>query len=250
MKALILTAGMSRRLRPLTDHTPKCLLSVGGTPILRRALRNLLSVGFDDFTVVTGFEAAKVRGAIDEWFPELPVRFVDNGEYATTNNAYSLELAAPLCAGREFVLLDGDIIYDVAVVQRLLDAGPDCLALRTQGDIGLEEVKVAVDGNGRIEGIGKEVAVPSAIGESVGIEYFSAATSRELFRVLDQRVHRQGYINEYYEAAFQEMFDGGVSMRALDIAPHYAIEIDTREDLAAANNFMLQRRSITSSAAG
>lgn len=250
MKALILTAGCSRRLRPLTDHTPKCLLSVGGMPILRRALRNLLSVGFDDFTVVTGFEAAKVRNAIDEWYPELKVRFVDNADYATTNNAYSLELAAPLLSGHEFVLLDGDIIYDVGVLQKLIDAGPDCLALRSQGDIGLEEVKVAVDANGRIEGIGKEVPVPSAVGESVGIEYFSAASSRKLFRVLDHRVHRQGYVNEYYEASFQEMFDAGVTMRAIDIAPHYAIEIDTREDLAAANEIMLERRSMTSSAAG
>lgn len=249
MKALILTAGCSRRLRPLTDHTPKCLLSVGGVPILRRALRNLIGLGFTDFTVVTGYLSHRVEDAIGTWFPELSVRYIDNPDYATTNNAYSLELAGQALAGEEFFLLDGDIIYDAGVVQKLLDHGPDCLALRSQGDIGLEEVKVAVDAGGRIEQIGKEVPVPSAVGESVGIEYFSAATSEQMFRVLRDRVHGQGFVNEYYEASFQEMYDQGVRMRAIDISPYYAIEIDTRDDLAAANKIMLGRRSLTRSAA-
>lgn len=248
MKALILTAGFARRLRPLTDHTPKCLLSVGGMPILRRALRNLIGLGFDDFTVVTGFLAPRVRAAIASWYPDLRVTYIDNPDYATTNNAYSLELAGQVLAGQEFVLLDGDIIYDVGVLQKLVEHGPDCLALRTQGDIGLEEVKVAVDGH-RISAIGKEVPVPEAVGESVGIEFFSAASSTALFRALKDRVHGQGLVDEYYEASFQQMFDEGVSMRAIDIAPHYAIEIDTRDDLAAANRILLARRSLTDSAA-
>lgn len=249
MKALILTAGCSRRLRPLTDHTPKCLLSVGGMPILRRALRNLIGLGFDDFTVVTGYLAHRVRAAITSWYPDLTVTYIDNPDYATTNNAYSLELAGAALAGEEFVLLDGDIIYDAGVLQKLIEHGPDCLALRSQGDIGLEEVKVSVQGH-RISAIGKEVPVPEAVGESVGIEFFSADSSTALFRALADRVHGQGLVNEYYEASFQQMFDEGVSMRAVDIAPHYAIEIDTREDLAAANRILLTRRSLTNSAAG
>jgi len=248
MKALILTAGCSRRLRPLTDHTPKCLLSVGGVPILQRALRNLIGLGFDDFTVVTGYLAHRVRDAIGTWFPELSVEYIDNPDYATTNNAYSLELAGRALAGEELFLLDGDIIYDVGVVQKLLDRGADCLALRSEGTIGLEEVKVAVAGD-RIEQIGKEVAVPSAVGESVGIEYFSGATSERLFAILADRVRGQGLVNEYYEAAFQQMFDEGVSMGAVDITPHYAIEIDTPDDLAAANRILLSRRSATGRAA-
>ncbi len=248
MKALILTAGCSRRLRPLTDHTPKCLLSVGGVPILQRALRNLRGLGFDDVTVVTGFIAHRVRDAIGGWFPDLAVEYIDNPDYATTNNAYSLELAGHALSGEEFVLLDGDIIYDVGVVQKLLDRGPDCLALRTEGTIGLEEVKVAVAGD-RIAQIGKEVSVPSAVGESVGIEYFSGASSERLFSILADRVRGQGLVNEYYEAAFQQMFDEGVSMSAVNITPHYAIEIDTRDDLAAANRFLLSRRSATRRAA-
>jgi choline kinase len=217
-------------------------------PILRRALRNLLGLGFTDFTIVTGFLADKVKAAIASWYPDLRVTYINNPDYATTNNAYSLELANTALAGCEFVLLDGDIIYDIGVLQKLIEHGPDCLALRTEGDIGLEEVKVSVAG-ARITAIGKEVPVPEAVGESVGIEYFSVASSNALFAALADRVHGQGLVDEYYEASFQQMFDAGVTMNAIDIAPYYAIEIDTRDDLAAANRILLARRSLTDAAA-
>ena len=249
MKALILTAGCSRRLRPLTDRSPKCLLTVGGAPILRQSVDNLIAVGLDELTVVTGYLADKVRDALAAWFPTLRVEFIDNPDYATTNNAYSLLLAAPALGGKEFFLLDGDIIYDVEILNVLRRHGPNCLALRTMGDIGMEEVKVATDRAGLIEAIGKEVAVPSAAGESVGIEYFTAATSAFLFDVLHERVINKGQVNEYYEAAFQEMIDRGAAIDAIDIGAHYAIEIDTREDLAAANRTLLTRKSVTDSAA-
>jgi choline kinase len=248
MRVLILTAGYARRLRPLTDHVPKCLLQVAGTPILRRSLDHLVALGMKELVVVTGHEAGKVRDAITHWYPKLSVTFIDNPDYLTTNNAYSLLMSRPALDGREFFLLDGDILYDAGAMEKLLAAGPDCLALRT-GALGLEEVKVELDGGGRIAAIGKEVPVPSAAGESVGIQYFSAATSTALYRALDQRVMAEGRVDEYYEASFQQMIEGGVHLRAIDIAPFYAIEIDTREDLAAANETLLARASRTDSAA-
>jgi choline kinase len=249
MKALILTAGCSVRLRPLTDRSPKCLLTVGGAPILRRSVDNLRQMGLDELVVVTGYLGDMVRRSLTGWYPDLPIRFIDNPVYATTNNAYSLLAARPALDGHEFFLLDGDIVYDVEVVQLLAGHGPDCLALRTSGSIGLEEVKVAAGPDRRITGIGKEVPVFGAAGESVGIEYFAPATSSALFAVLHDRVAVKGGVNEYYEAAFQEMIDRGVALTAVDIGAHYAIEIDTREDLAAANEALLARPSRIDAAA-
>ncbi len=249
MKALILTAGCSVRLRPLTDRTPKCLLTVGGVPILRRSVDNLLQMGLEELVVVTGYLGDMVRSALTGWFPELPIRFIDNPDYASTNNAYSLLLARPALDDQEFFLLDGDIVYDAEVVGLLAQHGPDCLALRTSGTIGMEEVKVAIGPTGHIAGIGKEVPVPGAAGESVGIEYFAAATASSLFSVLHQQVIEQGEVNEYYEAAFQEMIDRGAALTAIDIGRSYAIEIDTREDLAAANETLLTRKTVTAAAA-
>lgn len=235
MKAVILAAGCATRLRPHTDDRPKTLLPVAGVPILRRTMTSLLRCGFDEFVIGTGYLEDQVRGAVDAWFPSLPVTFVSNPDFRSTNNAYSLALTRPHVDGSAFILLDGDVVFDVGVVEQLLAHGPDCLAVRSVGDIGLEEVKVTADAHDRVLAIGKHVPVRTAMGESVGIELFSADSSRKLYAALQRRVHDQGLINEYYEASFQEMIDDGATLYGVDIGTRYAAEIDTYEDLCAAN---------------
>src|ERR1700761_6277575 len=174
MKAVILAAGCATRLRPYSDDTPKTPLPVGGVPILRRPLTNLLRVGFDQFVIGTGYLEHMVRDAVDSWFPGLDATYVINHDYRTTNNAYSLLLTRAHVETDGFILLDGDVVFDVSVVEELVDRGPDCLAGRSVGEIGLEEVKVTADHDDRVLAIGKHVPVRSAMGESVGIELFSA----------------------------------------------------------------------------
>jgi choline kinase len=241
MKAVVLAAGCATRLRPHTDDTPKTLLPVSGVPILRRTITNLLRCGFDQFVVGTGYLEHMVRDAVATWFPGLDVEFVSNPDYKTTNNAYSLLLTRAHVETDGFLLIDGDVVFDAAVVEGLLDRGPDCLAVRSVGQIGLEEVKVTADKLDRVLAIGKHVPVRSAMGESVGIELFSAATSRRMFSVLHHRTHELGLVNEYYEAAFQQVIDEGTTLYGVDIGTMYATEIDTYEDLVAANHRLSQR---------
>ena len=93
MKAVILAAGTATRLRPLTEHTPKCLLEVAGRPILRRLLDHLTATGISEVAIVLGYLGSKIRDAVAAWKPGIPVRFIDNAEYASTNNGYSTLLA-------------------------------------------------------------------------------------------------------------------------------------------------------------
>jgi choline kinase len=241
MKAVILAAGCATRLRPYSDDTPKTLLPVGGVPILRRTITNLLRVGFDEFVIGTGYLEHMVRDAVGAWFAGLDVTYVTNHEFRFTNNAYSLLLARDQVEHEGFILLDGDVVFDVAVVEELVDRGPDCLAVRSVGELGLEEVKVTADHEDRVLAIGKHVPVRSAMGESVGIELFSSGSSRRLFRALDQRVREQRLVNEYYEAAFQQIIDEGCTLYGVDIGSRYATEIDTIDDLMAANARLAQR---------
>ena len=235
MKAVILAAGCATRLRPHSDDRPKTLLPVGGVPILRRTITSLLRCGFDQFVIGTGYLEHMVREAVASWFPTLDVTFVTNPDFRTTNNGYSLMLCAPHVENDAFILLDGDVVFDIAVVEQLVQHGPDCLAVRSVGGIGLEEVKVTADSNDRVLAIGKHVPVRSAMGESVGIELFSASSSKRLFAALDLRVRQQGLINEYYEASFQQIIDDGASLYGVDMGSLYATEIDTIDDLMAAN---------------
>ncbi len=241
MKAVILAAGCATRLRPHSDDTPKTLLPVGGVPILRRTITSLLRVGFDQFVIGTGYLEHMVRESVAAWFPGLDVTFVTNKDFRTTNNGYSLLLCRPHVETDGFILLDGDVVFDLEVIEELVDRGPDCLAVRSVGEIGLEEVKVTADHHDRVLAIGKHVPVRSAMGESVGIELFSASSSRRLFGALHQRVVERGLVNEYYEAAFQQVIDDGSALYGVDIGSMYATEIDTIEDLLAANARLAQR---------
>src|SRR5437870_3888633 len=95
-----------------------------------------------------------------------------------------------------------------------------------------------VIGTGYLEHMVRDAG--SAMGESVGREWFSAATSQRLFSALHQRVTEQGSINEYYEAAFQQIVDEGCTLYGVDIGTMYATEIDTVEDLLAAEARLAQ----------
>jgi choline kinase len=241
VKAVILAAGCATRLRPHSDDTPKTLLPVGGVPILRRTMTSLMRAGFDQFVIGTGYLEHMVRDAVASWFPGLDVTYVTNADFRTTNNAASLLLTREHVEPDGFILLDGDVVFDLGIIEELVERGPDCLAVRSVGEIGLEEVKVTADVHDRVLAIGKHVPVRSAMGESVGIELFSAATSRKLFAALHQRVREQGLVNEYYEASFQQILDEGTTLYGVDIGSMYACEIDTIDDLRGANQHLAQR---------
>jgi choline kinase len=231
MKTVLLAAGAATRLRPLTEHTPKCLLDVAGRSILARALANLVAAGLDDVVIVTGFQAEKIRAAVATGFPGLRVTWVHNAEWATTNNSVSLLLAAPAVAAQPFVLLDSDIVFEPGVLGAVLGAPHgDCLALRT-GHVGAEEIKVETDARGRVRAIGKQVPVERAAGESVGIERFSAAGGAAMFAHLEGRVRGRGLAHEWYEASWQEWIEHGGELWAVPVPEHFCAEIDTVEDL-------------------
>jgi len=94
MKGVILAAGVSSRLRPLTDLVPKCLLELGGRSILGMTLANLVANGISDIVIVTGYREDQIRGFVRDTFPGLNVGFVRNDRFETTNNSYSLWLTS------------------------------------------------------------------------------------------------------------------------------------------------------------
>lgn len=208
---------------------------------MRRTMTSLMRAGFDQFVIGTGYLEHMVREAVASWFPGLDVAFVSNPDFRTTNNGASLLLTREQVEPHGFILLDGDVVFDQGVIEELVERGPDCLAVRSVGEIGLEEVKVTADVHDRVLAIGKHVPVRSAMGESVGIELFSAATAKKLYAALHQRVREQGLVNEYYEAAFQQILDEGTTLYGVDIGSMYACEIDTVDDLREANARLAQR---------
>ena len=158
MKGVILAAGVSSRLRPLTDLVPKCLLELGGRSILGMTLANLVANGISDIVIVTGYREDQIRGFVRDTFPGLNVGFVRNDRFETTNNSYSLWLTERAVGGEGIVLLDSDIVFDRRIIGLLAGAGHDnCLAMKREKTLGDEEIKVQVGPGGAIQRIGKDV---------------------------------------------------------------------------------------------
>jgi len=234
VRAVILAAGQATRLRPLTDNLPKCLLKVGVESILVRAVRILGERGICKFTVVDGFCGEMIRNTLTTTFPHFEFRFIRNEDFSTTNNAWSLMLA-DCSPGEPIFLMDSDILFEPAVIDRLLahDA-PNRLGLRTAGSMGEEEMKVSLAPDGRVINLTKEMPVSSAVGESVGLEIFSGGFVTELFKVVTRRMKVDGFRNEYYEASFVELMENGYDVQPVDLEDLVCMEIDTPEDLGIA----------------
>jgi len=235
MKGVILAAGISSRLRPLTDSTPKCLLTIGGETILERTIDNLLEYGIDGILIVTGYLESRVKNFVSKKFPRLKVCYISNQDYASTNNIYSLWLTKSRALGDDLVLLDSDIIFDGRIIHELLRSGHEnCLAVDTKIVLSDEEIKVAVDSQNRILSISKDVPPARAWGESIGIEKFSLHFLDELFAVMDRKILQEQKVDEFYESAFQEVIDRGYEIFGVDVGKYRAIEIDTFEDIEKA----------------
>jgi choline kinase len=237
MKTVILAAGIGSRLKPLTDNSPKCLLRIGEKSILEMAIENIQSTTDSGIIIVTGYLENKIRDFVGNRFPQSDIRFIHNTLYAETNNIYSLWLAMDAVRGEDMLMMDSDIVFDKRIIALLLNSGfNSCLALKRH-EVHDEEIKVKADPNGRVTEIGKEVRLSETAGESIGIELFRAEAVTELYNILERKVESEGRVNIFYEAAFQELSENGIY--TVDTTQYYCMEVDTKDDLIAAEELVL-----------
>ena len=111
MQAVILAAGLAKRLRPLTDSVPKCLLDVSGKNLLHRTMDNLIGNGISEFIIVTGYKEEMIKDYLTANFNNTEIEFLSNPDYADNNNSYSLWLTKNSVKD-EIILLDSDILFD------------------------------------------------------------------------------------------------------------------------------------------
>ncbi len=231
---------MSTRMQSVSGGQPKCLIPVGGKPILQRTLDNIFSAGIREIGIVTGYRSGDVRAFVKKQFPSSRIQFIVNPKFDSTNNAFSLLMARNFYKKEEneqkplkpLLLLDSDIVFSVSLLDHMQkQKSLDCLAVRVKGKHDEEEIRVKVDSSGTIVHIGKDVRLSESYGESIGIEIFAPETAASLFDVIEQRVKKGPGRTEFYEASFQEMIDKGVKISAIDVSNFPSAEIDTPEDL-------------------
>ena len=235
MKAIILAAGTASRLRPFTDSTPKCLLKIGGRSLLQRSIDALTANGISEIVIVTGYLHEQIESFVDQQYPSLRVTYIYNKEYSTTNNIYSLWLARPEADGEDVLLLDSDLLYDPAILSRVMANSHSNVLTLTKHPLGEEEMKVVTDDQGSILEISKTCNPALAAGESIGIERMRKSYTTALYRELALMIGQEGLSNIFYERAFERLIPQGHTFRVLDVSDLFSCELDTVEDFENAS---------------
>ena len=234
MIGVILAAGMAKRLRPLTDEKPKCLLEVGGKTLLQRTVDAMISAGIKEFVVVTGYRENMIREFLTARYPQYTINFIDNPDYEHNNNIFSLWLAMEKLHGTEVLLMDSDILCDSEAVRRVARKTVPALAMQ-QHELGEEEMKIVVDAEGRITEISKTCSPKEAIGESVGIEKMTEEYTEAIYQELRKMILDEGLIDIFYERAFERLIPQGHTFEVVDTTDLFSYELDTPEDLEKAS---------------
>jgi len=170
MQAVILSAGIGSRLRPLTSLVPKCLVAVAGKPILDYQLKACSSTGLTDITLVVGYKPALIKDYL-----------TNHSKYETTNNMYSLYLAKHLVHS-DFILLNGDILLEPSTLQEIVESpSKDAIAVR-RGVYNEESMKVTLDRETRlITDISKTIPQNYTFGLALDLYKFSYQSALLLF---------------------------------------------------------------------
>jgi choline kinase len=244
MKAIILSAGQGRRLLPLTQAIPKCLIRVQGErSILELQLRALAACGVERATVMTGFGSERVEQEIGRIaVTGLTVRTQFNPVYQTTDNLITAWLARDQM-NEDFVLLNGDTLFEPEVLRRLLDAevNPISIAVDRKPYYDDDDMKVACGPRARVRAIGKKLEGYEADCEAIGMTLFRGAGADAFVAALDAAVCRPESLRAWYPSVLSELAAQG-RVRAISIHGLWWAEIDCEEDLSAVRA-ALRRRS-------
>jgi choline kinase len=238
MKAIILNAGRSRRMLPLTADRPKCLLSVSGRTILEWQLRALAAAGTEEVAVVVGFAADRVAAQLAVSCPSgMQARTIFNPDYDRADNLVSCIVARPEMT-EDFLLLNGDTLFEPEIIGRLLANGtaPVAMAVASKADYDADDMKIRRT-NGRVSRIGKDLRQDETDGEAIGVSLFQGDGPRLFAEALD-RVARDADANRRWYLSAVNLLAASGLVHAVRVNGLHWTEIDYVVDLRRAEGLM------------
>ena len=228
MKALILAAGVSRRLYPHTYDTPKCLLKVSGKPIINYQLEALEQINIKEIIIIVGYHREILKSHVQESFPNLDFKFIINHHFFETNTAYSLYLGR-FELNTDILLMNADVVYPIELLEKLYDCKYETTLAVDVKQCGEEEVKIIDGGNNKIVAIGKNLIESQCLGEFIGVAKLSKKFNSHFVESLTNLINSGGE-NDYFEASIALLLDK-IDVRFVDVSEFPCLEVDFKEDL-------------------
>ena len=241
MQAIILAAGMGKRLKDLTKDNTKCMVKVNGITLIERMLKQIDSHNLNQIVMVVGYEGQKLKDYIASLGVRTPIVFIDNPIYDKTNNIYSLFLAKEWLCKDDTLLLESDLVFEDSVLDIILDDDRKTLALVDHYESWMDGTCVTIN-----EDDGIESFVPnnvfkynevSSYYKTVNIYKFGREFSEKVYVPFLEAYQSALGRNEYYEQVLRviAMLDSSdIKVKRLDGEKWY--EIDDMQDLDIAES--------------
>lgn len=222
MMAVILAAGVGRRLRPYTNKTPKCLLRLKGKSIIDYQIEHLRKCGFGKIAVVCGFQAAKVQRYCQS---KKDIKLILNPFYASTNSVVSVWLSRSEWRGN-LLIMNGDVIVEYPLLRKLMNVRADIAVLVNSKEVNGYRARLK---DGFVADMRMDIPLKSTYGAYGGITRFSKRALPLFSRMLDVWI-AQNHLNDWYEDAVVGMIKKGAKVFPVLTESYLWHEIDTPSD--------------------
>ncbi len=246
MQALMLAAGMGKRLGRYTQNGTKCMVQVNGKALIEYAIEALVKAGIKKFIIVTGYRNEILKEYIKSKFDEkklngMVIEYIDNPIYDKTNNIYSLWLAKDKLIADDTVLLESDVIFDEKILFDLINSKDENLAMVSHFEPWMDGTCTLLDENKTIVGmLDKAHFNWSDIKDyykTVNIYKLSKSFSEQYYVPFLEAYQKAFGKNEYYETVLKVLtFLGSGNLKGFEVRGDQWYEIDDPADLAIAEN--------------
>lgn len=247
MQAVILAAGMGRRLKELTSNATKCMVEVNGETMIEKSLRNLDNLGIlKKIIFVVGYEGDKLIEYINTLGIKTPIEYIENDIYYKTNNIYSLYLAKDRLLEDDTLLLESDLVYEESVLRKIVDNPYPSLVLVSKFESWMDGTCITLDENDNITSFfGKkefDFADTKEYYKTVNIYKFSKEFSTVHYvPFLEAYCKALGH-NEYYEQVLKVItFLDNPEIKACRLGGEKWYEIDDVQDLDIAETLFASK---------
>lgn len=249
MQAIMLAAGMGRRMGKYTKEYTKCMVTVGRKSLLERAIEALEYSGISKLVMVIGYEAEALRKYIDSKKFNIQIEYVYNYEYATTNNIYSLFLAREYLKKEDTILLESDLVYDKEIVKRLVGSKEQNLAVVAKYEQWMDGTVVTIDKDRNItDFIDKEhfrYEDADQYYKTVNIYKFSKEFSENQYIPFLEAYLTAYGVNQYYEQVLKILAHiKNSELHAFVLQNENWYEIDDVQDLDIANTIFAEDKDM------
>ena len=249
MQAIILAAGMGKRLGNYTKDNTKCMVSVNGTPLIDRVFKQLSSLSLNRAVIVVGYKGKKLMDYLGNEKNGLKIEYVNNPIYDKTNNIYSLALAKDKLIEDDTILIESDLIFEDGLLNLLLDHPFPNHAPVTKYESWMDGTMVRIDRDNNIVNFVPKAAFDfketDSYYKTVNIYKFSKEFLRTKYVPFLEAYSKAVGNNEYYENVLRIIsFLNSHDLKALPITDKKWYEIDDKQDLDIAEALFADEKDV------